>query len=180
MDINFLENGIFINQSDYTKKILQKFGFSQAYEASTPMDPGIITERLIDDQELKEVPVREIVGSLLYLSTISRPDISFSVNFLSRHVNKPKFVHWKIIQRIFRYLRGTIEYGIFYPDERSTLTIYSDANYGGDITDLNSTNGVLVEFGGPIVWISQKQKATSISSAESEYRAAVVGIQEAC
>lgn len=110
---------------------------------------------------------------------MARPDISFTVNYLSRHVSKPNTSHWRIVQRVFRYLRGTEDFGIFF-SKKGRLQVYTDANYGGDGTDLNSTSGILVNYGGPIVWMAQKQKVTAISSAEAEYRAAVLGVQEVC
>lgn len=179
MDINIRENGCFVNQPKYTKKIINKFGYEDAYEVSTPMEPGMLTNKHENDKELKNKPYREIVGSLLYLSTITRPDISFTVNYLSRYVNEPKISHWKTIERVLRYLKSTEEYGIFF-SRNGKLQVYTDANYGGDGADLNSSSGILVEYGGPIVWMAQKQKVTAISSAEAEYRAAVLGIQEVC
>ena len=177
MDIKLMRNGIFLSQFKYTKKIIKQFGFADAYEVSTPMEPGMITNKLVNDKELKNKPYREAIGSLLYLSTMSRPDISFGVNYLSRHVCQPKVSHWKMVERIFRYLQGTKGFGIFF-NGNCNLQVYTDANYGGVDSDMCSTSGILVENGGPIIWFAQKQKVTAISSAEAEYRAAVLGIQE--
>lgn len=72
--------------------------------ASTPMEPGMKTdkENLVNDEPLEEsVPYREAIGSLLYLNTISRPDISFAVNYLSRYCNDPMQSHWKTVKRVF-------------------------------------------------------------------------------
>jgi len=179
MGIEIKNNGIFISQPDYTKTILKKFGFEDAYDASTPMEPGMLTNKLMNDKDLTNKPYREAVGSLLYLSTMTRPDISYAVNYLSRHVNRPKVSHWRTVQRVFRYLQGTEKYGIFF-SKNAKLQVFTDANYGGDDTDMNSTSGILVDYGGPIVWAAQKQRVTAISSAEAEYRAAVLGIQEIC
>ena len=137
----------------------------------------MITTKFVNDKELKDKPYREAIGSLLYLSTISRPDISFTVNYLSRQVCQPKVSHWKMVERLFRYLQGTKDFGIFF-DGKCKLQVYTDSNYGGVDLDMCSTNGVLVNYGGPIIWFAQKQKVTAISSAEAEYRAAVLGIQE--
>lgn len=179
MEIKQIKNGIFLSQPKYTKKILKQYGFDDANEVYTPMEPGMITEKLVNDKKLVDKPYREAVGSLSYLSVISRPDISFAVNYLSRQVCEPKVSHWKMMERVFRYLRGTEEYGIFF-DGKGKLQAYTDSNYGGVDSDMCSTSGILVENGGPIVWFAQKQKVTATSSAEAEYRAAVLGIQEVC
>ena len=115
----------------------------------------------------------------MYLSTISRPDISFAVNYLSRRVSKPNVSDWKMIERVFRYLRGTEHFDIFFNGD-ANLKAYTDSDYGGTEVDMISTSGILIELGGPIVWIAQKQSVTSTSSAEAEYRAATNGIQEVC
>lgn len=81
-----------------------------------------------------------------------------------------------MVERVFRYLRGTENFGILFGGN-CKLQAYTDSNYGGDDADKCSTSGVLTENGGPIVWFAQKQKIAAISSAEAEYRA-VLGIQK--
>ena len=179
MEIHLMRNGILVTQEKYTRKIVSRFGFEEAYPVATPIEPGMLTEKNVNDKALKNKPYREIVGSLLYLSTISRPDISFTVNFLSRQVSDPSVSHWKMIERVFRHLKGTQNFGIFF-NGKAELKAYTDSIYGGVESDMISISGVLIDHGGPIVWIAQKQSITSISSAEAEYRAAVTGIQEVC
>lgn len=80
MKISLKKNDIFVNQGRYTKKILEKYDFHEVNVAATPMEPGMMTEKLVNDRELINKPYREVVGSLLYLSAITRPDILFAVN----------------------------------------------------------------------------------------------------
>lgn len=82
-----------------------------------------------------------------------------------------------MIERLFRYLQGTKDFGIFF-DGKCKLQAYTDSNYGGVDSDMCSTSNILINYGGPIVWFAQKQKVTAISSAKAEHRAAVLGIQE--
>lgn len=86
MQIQNGPNGIPVNQSKYAEKILQRFKFNTLNSASTPMERGSqIKKRHINDQPLEKSELyREAIGSLLYLATISRSDISFAVNYLSR------------------------------------------------------------------------------------------------
>ena len=98
MEICLMRNGIFVNQLSYTRRILDKFGFAEAYPVATRMKPGMITEKHTNDKELKGKMYREAIGSLLYLSTISRPGISFAVHYLSRQVCNPMFRHWKMTE----------------------------------------------------------------------------------
>lgn len=116
----------------------------------------MITNKLVNDKDLKNKSYREAVGSLLYLSIISRPDISYAVNYLSRQICKLKVSHWKMIERVFRYLRGTENLGIFF-DGKYKLRVYTDSNYGGDDENRCSTYGVLMENGGPIVLCTEAE-----------------------
>lgn len=124
-------------------------------------------------------PYREAIGSLLSLATISRPDISFAVNYLSRFSNKPMASHWKMLKHMFRYLKGTIHHGIFF-NRDTKLIAYTDSDYGGDTLTGHSTSGILIIRGGPIVWYTKKQRLVATSTAEAEYRAAVSSIDDIC
>lgn len=182
MEIKIEPHGIFVSQSNYTEKILKCFKLDTSNSVSTPMERGMVTdeENHINDQTLqKSEPYREAIGSLLYLATISRPDISFAVNYLSRFNNKPMISHWKMVKRVFQYLKGTFKFGIFFNGD-STLIAYTDSDYGGDTLTGCSTSGVLIIRGGPVVWYAQKQRLVATSTAEAEYRAAVSSIDDVC
>jgi len=121
---------------------------------------------------------KEIVGSLLYAATMTRPDIACVVGLLSRAMDAPREVHWLAATRVLRYLRGTLSLGLRYSG-RVQLQGYTDANWGGD-TFKTSTSGFLFFLnGGAISWGSRRQKATSISSCEAEYYAASCAVSEA-
>ena len=113
------------------------------------------------------------------LQTISHLDISSAVNYLSRFCGKPMVSHWKMIKRIFQYLKRTVDYQIFFYGD-SKLIAYTDSDYGGGTLSVHSTNGVFVIRGGPIVWYPQKQRLVATSTAEAEYRADVSSIDDIC
>ncbi|XP_055859045.1 uncharacterized protein LOC129921301 [Episyrphus balteatus] len=179
MEIHLKQNGIMVTQQKHTNKVLNRYGFNEAYPVKTPIEPGMLTEKHTNDEPLKNKHYREVIGSLLYLSTISRPDISFTINYLSRQVNNQKISHWKMIERVLRYLKGTTNFGIHFGNE-AKLRAYADSNYSGTEPDMISTSGILVYYSGPIVWMAQKQSVVSISSAEAEYRSAASCKQEVC
>lgn len=182
MEIKVSQNEIFVSQPKYTENILQRFKFDTVNAAGTPIERGMITDEgnLVNDKPLsKSIPYREAIGSLLYVATISRPDISFAVNYLSRFNSKPMESNWKMVKRVFAYLKGTVNYGICFNGE-SDFIAYTDSDYGGDTFTGHSTSGVLVMRGGPIVWYAQKQRLVATSTAEAEYRAAVSAIDDIC
>ncbi|KAH9671200.1 hypothetical protein KPL70_017266 [Citrus sinensis] len=125
------EEGIFINQAKYVKDLLKRFGYDNGTAKSTPMSTTI---KLDKDEKGKKVDIktyRGMIRSLLYLTT-SRPDIMFSVCLCARFQSCPKESHMLAVKRIFRYLIGTINLGLWYP--RGThidLTCYSDAEFAG-------------------------------------------------
>ncbi|KAH9780749.1 Integrase catalytic domain-containing protein [Citrus sinensis] len=167
------EEGIFINQAKYVKDLLKRFGYDNGMAKSTPMSTTI---KLDKDEKGKEVDIktyRGMIGSLLYL-TASRPDIMFSVCLCARFQSCPKESHMLAVKRIFRYLIGTINLGLWYP--RGThidLTCYSDADFAGYKVDRKSTSGTCHFLSHSLVsWFSKKQNSVALSTTEAEYIAA--------
>ena len=172
---------IFINQSFYTEKLLKKFGFENAKPVATPVDVSCVLEKASDDAELFDEEIyQSAVGSLLYLSTRTRPDITFAVCNVSKFCIKPTKAHWTAVKRIFRYLRGTSDLGILYEKNSKSCVGYSDADWAGDKSDRKSTSGYcFLLSGGLISWRTNKQSCVALSTAEAEYVALSSAGQEA-
>ncbi|GKA36630.1 hypothetical protein Tco_0723195 [Tanacetum coccineum] len=127
------------------------------------------------DADLSGEPVdqtdyRSKIGSLMYL-TSSRPDIVQAVCYCARYQARPTKKHLKEVKRIFRYLRGTIHMGLWYPKGSGfELTAFSDADHAGCVDTRKSTSGGIQFLGDKLVsWMSKKQDCTAMSSAEAEY-----------
>ncbi|GJT51187.1 retrovirus-related pol polyprotein from transposon TNT 1-94 [Tanacetum coccineum] len=162
--------GIFINQAKYALETLKKYGRISLTCRLTPM-----VDRLKLDEDLMGIPVdqtrfRGMVGSLMYL-TASRPDLVFAVCMCARYQAKPTKKHLEAIKRIFRYLKGTINMGLWYPkDNAMSLTAYADADHAGCQDSRRSTSGSAQFLGDRLVsWSSKKQRSTAISTTEAEY-----------
>ncbi|GKB86567.1 retrovirus-related pol polyprotein from transposon TNT 1-94 [Tanacetum coccineum] len=162
--------GIFINQAKYALETLKKYGMDLSDPVDTPM-----VDRLKLDEDLMGIPVdqtrfRGMVGSLMYL-TASRPDLVFAVCMCARYQAKPTKKHLEAIKRIFRYLKGTINMGLWYPkDNAMSLTAYADADHAGCQDSRRSTSGSAQFLGDRLVsWSSKKQKSTAISTIKAEY-----------
>lgn len=105
-----------------------------------------------------KIPYREAVGSLLFLTAVSRPDISYAVGFVSRFSNKYDVSHWHTVQRILRYLLKTKDHGILYNEsETNNLVDYSDSDFASDLDTRQSTSGYVFRLTNePITWRSKR------------------------
>ncbi|GJW89435.1 retrovirus-related pol polyprotein from transposon TNT 1-94 [Tanacetum coccineum] len=129
LQISQSPRGIFINQSKYALESLKKYGM----ESSDPVDtPMVEKSKLDEDTQGKAVDpthYRGMVGTLMYL-TASRPDLTFVVCMCARYQAKPTEKHLHAVKRIFKYLRGTVNRGLWYPKDSSiALTAYADADH---------------------------------------------------
>ncbi|XP_019089187.1 PREDICTED: uncharacterized protein LOC109127988 [Camelina sativa] len=169
------EEGVFLSQRKYTLDLLKDVGKLGARPVETPLEEKYKSNRKGESNEALFEDVkqyRRLVVKLIYL-TITRPDICFAVNQVSQHMQKPTVLHWEMVSRILKYLKGAPGQGIWMVCNKNTeLVGYCDAEYAGDRGDRRSTTGYCTFVGGNLVtWKSKKQKVVSLSSAESEYRA---------
>ena len=174
----FSENSIKMHQSKFIEKILEKFGMADCKPKLIPCDVNIPKIDESDSETLNDSEKRryqEIVGSLIYLMTGTRPDISYVVNKLSQRMSGPTNADRNLAKSVLRYLAGTITQGLQYAkhDQPIQLVCYSDSDWGSS-DDRRSITGyccMLSERSTLISWCSKKQKTVSLSSCESEYYA---------
>ena len=125
--------------------------------ASTPM---VIGCKLSKDDEYLEVDhtmYRSIIGSLLYVTTTIL-DVMQDVGLVSRFQSTSKETHVATVKRILRYLKGTVDYGLWYPKRNKfTLREFTNADWVGSIDDRKITSRATFYLGDFFVsWISQK------------------------
>lgn len=134
------EGTIKLSQRTYTESVLKRFGMSgnDTKAVSTPMQ---LDSKLEEGGSFNDFRLyAELVGCLLYLASATRPDISFTVNQLSRYLTKPTHNAWGVAKRVLRYLIGTKDYGLCYgPTHASNILVgYSDASYASVVETRNS------------------------------------------
>ena len=175
------DNNISLNQASYVESLLNRFDFSNCKPVATPADVNSHLEKATDDCDLVDsTKYMSAVGSLLYLSTKTRPDIAYAVYNVSKFCSKPNVKHWMAVKRIFRYLKGTPNLGINYGPNDSDLVGYSDADWAGDRNDRKSTSGHCFLLNNAIIsWRSVKQSCVALSTAEAEYVSLSGAAQEA-
>ncbi|GKA28194.1 RNA-directed DNA polymerase, eukaryota [Tanacetum coccineum] len=177
LQISQSPRGIFINQSKYALESLKKYGFDSCDPVDTPM---VEKSKLDEDKEGKAVDpshYRGMIGTLLYLIA-SRPDLQFAICMCARYQAWPTEKHLNAVKRIFRYLKGTVNRGLWYPkDSLIALTAFADADHAGCQDTRRSTSGSMQFLGDRLIsWSSKRQKSAAISSTEAEYIALSVDI----
>ena len=146
-------------------------------EDSKPVSTLMITScKLSKDDESLEVDhtmYRSMIGIRLYV-TATRPDVMQAVGLVSRFHSSPKETHVTIIKRIFKYLKGTMEYGLWYPKSQYfNLKTFADVDWVRSVVDRKRTSGKTFFLGNCLVsWLSKKQSSISLSTAEAKYTAA--------
>ncbi|XP_020225209.1 uncharacterized protein LOC109807090 [Cajanus cajan] len=185
LGIEFKETkgGIFMHQSKYTTDVLERFQMLNCNPVSTPVDTGNTLDKSEGDQMVDKTLYRQMVGSLRYVCN-TRPDIAYGVGLVSRYMETPKQSHLLAVKRLLKYVKGTIGYGLMFPNKFSSpnhnMVGYSDADWCGDKADRKSTTGYVFMLGdAPISWCSRKQSVVALSSCEAEYIAASMGACQA-
>ncbi|KAJ8576495.1 hypothetical protein ON010_g2714 [Phytophthora cinnamomi] len=171
-----VNSGYFISQTAYTQAILEKFAHLTARGKDTPMEHKLrlsVSQCPQSDDEkdvMKKVPYRQAIGSLMYLAIGTRPDIAAAVGAVSSYNENPGEAHWVAVMRIFRYLRKTLHYGIWYRGGNISLEGFCDADWANCVDTRRSVTGyVFLMNGGAISWRSKKQPTVAASTAEAEY-----------
>ena len=194
---NRIEGTLTLTQQKLVDDILQKFEMVDCKPISTPMtvpcklstndSPMSIEEEHI----MKTLPYRQILGSIRYLVSCTRPDLSYCAGFLSRFMQNPGLAHWQALKRVLRYLKYTKDMGLTYRSFQSknssqlsewintSLVGWTDSDWGGDLDTSRSTSGMVFIFGGAaIAWKSKRQVSVALSSTEAEYVAAALTAKE--
>jgi hypothetical protein len=161
---------IFLNQGKYIVEFLKRFGMLECKPMNTPMEAKL--KLLVDTSSdlIDATLYRHIIGSLMYLMN-TRPDICFVVNTLSQFLVEPRCVHLVAVKHVMRYLKGMIDYGLSYDkDYNFTLSVYTDSDWAGSVTNRKSTYGCCFSLGSAmILWQSRKQSNISLNTVEAEY-----------
>ncbi|KAJ9531868.1 hypothetical protein QJQ45_022021 [Haematococcus lacustris] len=173
------EGTIKLDQHKFVQELVTAYSKSAAHSKPLPMAPAV---KLVREGEALDTTLHHysaLVGSLLYLTCCTRPDIAFAVGALARHMSAPTKQHWSAACSVLCYLKGTADQGLLFGGV-SGLQGYSDADYAGDKDTARSTTGYLFTLnGGAISWSSRLQPTVAMSTAEAEYMAASSAAKEA-
>ncbi|SGZ26794.1 BQ5605_C025g09958 [Microbotryum silenes-dioicae] len=178
IQIRRLDDGsIALSQERYIMDVLARFHFDTTTRGATvPMTPGL-SLTAIPGQGTERIRswYLQAIGSLLYISLGTRPDIAFAVSYLSRFANNPGRRHWIAVKHVFCYLRATYRNELLYtrgPGKVTGVVGYSDANWGACVDTSISTMGYVFYLAGSAVsWSSKRQTRVADSTTDAEYLA---------
>ncbi|GKB70641.1 retrovirus-related pol polyprotein from transposon TNT 1-94 [Tanacetum coccineum] len=167
LKISQSHRGIFLNQSKYALESIKKYGM----ETCEPTDTLMVEKSKLDeDPQGKAVDptrYREMIGTLMYRTT-SRPDLVFVVCICARYQIKPTEKHLYVVKRIFRYLRGTINMGLWYlNDSCIALTAFVDADHAGCRDTRKSTSGSMQLLGDKLYKVNAAERVNAASEEVS-------------
>ena len=184
IEFQIYDGFIKMHQSKYVCKLLLKFGMSDCKHKIIPCDYSTVNLDFDENStSLNDAGLyREIVGSLIYLMTCSRPDLSYVVTILSQHMSKPTVAHLNLAKHVLRYLKFTADHGItFKADDKLHVEGFTDASWANS-NDRKSISGYCFRLSGSsglVSWKTKKQPIIALSSCESEYVSMTHGMQEA-
>jgi hypothetical protein len=167
-----------ISATAYIDSCLERFGLQ-----SEPFVRVPIIERLLPEDSEPRAPVRryqELIGSILWIARLCRPDVSFACHELCLHTSNPSVRHMKAAQRVFQYLRTTKHHGLVIPKRAALdLMVHCDADFHR-VGARKPTSGIIVSMGKiPVDWKSKTQTHVACSTYESELAAAFEATREA-
>ena len=180
IDFECTEGKITMSQEEYINKILKKFDMIDSKPRGTPceMNPNAY----VGDEPVDQTMYRQMVGSLIYAMTCTRPDLSYVVTKLSQHLSCPTTAENQMLKHVFRYLKKTSKYCLTYTKSPTDLQIqaYCDADWAAS-KDRRSISGFCISLNpnGPLVsWKSKRQNSIALSTCEAEYVAISIVCQE--
>jgi hypothetical protein len=176
---------ISLSQSSYINSILVHFNLANAKVQSTLMVPNVIYSKEdcpVDASHtvrMKKMPYREAIGSLMYASVATHPDITFTISTLSQFLENPGEAHWDVVKRVFHYLAGMKDLQLTYGGEWHDLIGYTDTD-GASQPHRHAISGhAFLIDSGAISWSSKKQELMMLSTAKAEYITAMHAAKEA-
>ncbi|KAG8488055.1 hypothetical protein CXB51_018006 [Gossypium anomalum] len=169
VEVKQMKYGTFVSQKKCAEQILRKFNMKDCKPVAMPAELGMKLSVDSSREPVNSTLFKSIIGILRHL-TIMRPDIIYAVGIVNRYMEKPKQDHLIAAKRILRYIKGTMDQGLFYTHSQSSKLVgYSDSDYGGDLDDRKSTSGYFFHIGfAAFSWSSKKQQTVALSTCEAE------------
>ena len=178
MNCKVTEGQVSLDQAKYIGELLAEFRLMDVYPATTPMlNTAVGVEPSLTEAE--HAQFRRMVGCLVYIMVMTRPDIAYAVSCVSRHMHAPQQGHMRACKRIYAYLAATRHHALTYSSHNTEMLTYVDSNFGNCTHTGRSQSGMLtVMCGAALVWRSVRQPVVAQSTSEAEFIAMCEGAKE--
>ena len=174
IQITFTDDGFTLSQMTFINNILNRISMRDCKPISTPIDSNHQLKAIEDDDEHTDpMTYQQIIGSLMYLVTGTRPDLSYTIAHLSQFNSSPSTKHLTAAERVLRYLQGMKDRHLFDPwNNRLEMTPYMDACNGNCLDTRRCVSGYLFQLvNATISWKCGKQRSVATSTCKAEYQA---------
>ena len=125
---------ILLSQCSYIDSILRCYGLDNLKPVSIPMDPNVCPTSAQSSSTtenfacMQNIPYYKAVGSLMYASLSTHPDITYTVQTVSHFSTNSRIEYWEAVKRIFHYLKGTKDLWLSYREQQRELSRYADTD----------------------------------------------------
>jgi hypothetical protein len=170
---------IYLSQENYLQNLLIKCNMENCNPISTPLEVKIPVDELEisdDNPENSKFPIRNVIGSLMYAMLATRPDLCYAISLLSRYQTKPSQRLWRLLKRVLRYVKGTLNYKLVFTKNRNycePIVAYVDASYATNDAEAHSTSGCVIKMfeNNLVAWSSRRQSTVALCTMIAEYYA---------
>ncbi|KAM1913352.1 hypothetical protein ACFX14_001304 [Malus domestica] len=176
-----------LSQKGYIDRVLHRFNMENCSCGQVPVNKGDKFSKSqcprtdLETEKMQGKPYASLVGSLMYATICTRPDLAFITGMLGRFQSNPGEAHWISAKKVLRYLQRTKNFMLVYGNGESLeLEGYTDSDLAGDIDDRKSTGGYIFMLnGGAVSWKSAKQTVIATSTMEAEFVACFEWMKQA-
>jgi len=122
-------------------------------------------------EKMRKVPYHEVLGSLMWMQVVTRPDLSYPVNLLACFAHNSGKAHWNVLKHVLGYIKRTLDYAIRYHTGAILDPVeYVDSDFAGCKNTRCSTEGnIFVVAGGPVSWETKRQDTVALLTVEAKF-----------
>jgi hypothetical protein len=169
-----------ISQAPYITELLERYNMSDCNPTTAlpqvELSKAMCPQSPEEEKEMKDIPYVSAVGALMWLMSLSRPDLAFIVGRLGQYSANPGRRQWEVLKKVLAYVKGTRDWQLTYGPQKTDVVVYSDASYEDDRDDRRCHSA---KNGGAISWASKKQHSVVLSTCGAEYVALANATKEA-
>ena len=173
---------LYLSQKAYLEKVIRDHGMWECNSMTTFMDSGI--KLIVSDSDYicsadQKLRYQSAVGSLMYAMLGTRLDIAFAVSVISRYAFNPNDTHWKVVKRIFRYLRHSLDLRLTFSGSLQPFAGYIDVDWADDKDTRRFTSGYVFHLDSAVIsWQSKRQATIALFTCEVEYMSQTQVVKE--